>query len=183
MIPKKTKKTTQTQINDKISQGTNTHQLLKIQKKNNTMEDLDEEECCQQVYYPPAWGLMALVCFVLSVCLAVPAFKLEETGGSRVWLGIAIPVATAIYAVVFYAFCWRHLGRIEECLITGLKPAISAPTKEVRRAEKATFMIMSEMEHLRIALIEAEQNFLEDAVSDDQLEDDEEDLRNNKVPS
>lgn len=99
------------------------------------------------MYYPPVWGGMAVIAFALTIAVAVPAARIEATS---LWLGIAIPVASVLYGTCFYALCWRHLVRVDESFITNMKPAVCAPTKEVRRMEKATFMLLTEMERLRI---------------------------------
>jgi hypothetical protein len=55
-----------------------------------------------------------------------------------------------LYGIAFYVLCWRHARRLSESFRNGLRPAIGAPTKEVRRAEKAVFMLLESLEQLRI---------------------------------
>jgi 23S rRNA maturation mini-RNase III len=66
-------------------------------------------------------------------------------------LGIAIPLASVIYGILFYILCTRYQPKLEESFIRGLKPvAGTAPTKENRRTEKATYMLLNEMENVRL---------------------------------
>jgi hypothetical protein len=107
-----------------------------------------------RAYYPPAWALLSIISFVLSVIIAAP-LPTFSADSRPLWLGISIPIATFLYMALFYAICWRHVVRAEESMSLGIRPAVSAPTKEVRRIEKVACMVLQELEHKRIEMVQS----------------------------
>lgn len=105
------------------------------------------------MYYPPAWGAFGALSFVLTICVAIPAAAAikYDLHSRDIFLGISITVASLVYGIFFYALCARYLPKLEESYSgSGLKPVINAPTKEVRRMQKATYMLLNEMETIRM---------------------------------
>ncbi len=109
------------------------------------------------MYYPPAWAALGIISFLLTICVAVPAATAirYDLHSRDIFLGISITVASVVYGIVFYGICTRYLPRLEEAYsgATGLKPAINGPTKEVRRLQKAAYMLLSEMETIRVDMM------------------------------
>ena len=110
------------------------------------------------MYYPPAWGVFGFFSFILIICVAIPSASAitYDLDSRDVYLGISITVATLVYGILFYAICTRYLVKLEESYFEhglSLKPVINAPTKEVRRMQKGTFMMLNEMEGIRMEMV------------------------------
>ncbi len=110
--------------------------------------------CDGRRYYPASWALLSLISLVLAICVGTPLPSLSPAS-RPIWLGCSIPIATFLYLAIMYALCWRHVLRVEECMSQGLRPAVAAPTKEVRRLEKIGVILISETEQLKLDIIHA----------------------------